>query len=690
MTKPIDRIFFPYLVGLLVFTGTLAAQSGKTTYQITDLVDNSLAVVVQHYRNSVATHPVGSGYPASIIEEGLRRGQLRTVDRKNWVSGFYPGTLWYLYEATADTSLRNAATDWTAGLEANQYLTNTHDLGFMMYSSYGNGYRLTGRPAYRDVLLRTAASLSTRFNPTVGSLKSWDWAGDRWAFPVIVDNLMNLELLTAAARLGNRDQYREQAVRHAATTRANHFRDDLTSYHVVDYDPGTGAVLSKETFQGIADNSLWARGQAWAIYGYTMLYRELGDSSYLSFAKQLLQPYLARLPEDKVPYWDFDDPAIPNAPRDASAAAVVASALLELYALDHTDEAPTYLRLAEEMLRSLSSETYLARPGTNANFALMHATGNKPAGREIDVPLSYADYYFVEALLRYRQLSTNFSGAIGPVRLEEDSDPYVIGDLPGLVGLPDGTTYTTELRQFNEQLTVRVADDRLVVTPAPDYYGTSSVELFVTTADTVRAYSFVVDVSPVNDAPASFSLTYPMDGAMLATGNTLFRWEEAQDVDGDPLTYTLRLVGPGLDTSFTDLREGRLRFPGEDLLQKGVEYKWHVAATDARLTTASDTASFEVAGTVSTTDPTGFPSRVRAYPNPVDQTVTFAFTPQQGGVLWLSIYDMMGRRYLSERYVVSSDTETLTQSLDLPTGTYRYLLRLPGEATSVSGQLVKQ
>ena len=690
MTKSnrlISAIF--WLLLAVAVTGSLRAQQ-PTTYRLGSLVDSTLAVAASHYRASATTYAVRNGFPATVYESGPQKGQVKTVEAKHWVSGFYPGTLWYLYEATGDTTFLRSASAWTAGLSTNQYLTNTHDLGFMMYSSYGNGYRLTGRQAYRDVLLQSATSLSTRYNPTVGSLKSWDWGGNRWAFPVIVDNLMNLELLTAAARLGDRPTYRQQAMQHAETTKANHFRDDYSSYHVVDYDPASGEVLAKMTYQGYDDSSLWARGQAWAIYGYTMLFRELGDSSYLDFANKLLTPYLTQLPEDLVPYWDFDDPAIPNAPRDASAAAIVASALLELHALDSAN-ATSHLRLAERMLESLSGPSYLAPPGTNANFLLLHATGNKPAGREIDVPLVYADYYLVEALLRYRRLATNFSDAIQSVSFAEDAGPYfVVDNLPTLFALPEGTTYATEIRQFNENLDLRIdSASRLVVTAAADYYGSSRAELLVTTSDTTIAFAFDIEVTPVNDAPAPFALTNPPSQADLASGNIQFRWEEAQDVDGDTLSYSLHLATTGFDTTFAGLQEPRLRFPGEGLLQQGATYSWHVLATDGQLTTTSDTITFTLDGTVPTTDPGAASVKLTVYPNPTSQSVTLTFTAGRRGLARLTIHDLSGRQHLSVRYPVSSGTNAIRQPLDLPPGAYIYTLHLPGRERGISGRLLK-
>lgn len=330
----------------------------------------------------------------------FENGKLVSVASGDWTSGFFPGALWYLYEATGEEKWREAAARRTVSLEREQFNRKTHDLGFMLYCSYGNGLRLAGPKEYRPVLLNAAASLAARFDPKVGAIRSWDHG--TWSFPVIIDNLMNLELLFWAAREAGEPHYREIAVAHAETTLKHHFRPDASCYHVVDFDPASGRALKYQTHQGIADSSAWARGQAWALYGYTMLYRETRDARYLAQAERVAEFILnhPRMPADKVPFWDFDDPAIPNAPRDSSAAAIMASALLELGDYASPANRTRYSFFAEEQLRALASPAYRAEEKTNGGFLLKHATGNHPKGKEIDVPLNYADYYFLEALLR--------------------------------------------------------------------------------------------------------------------------------------------------------------------------------------------------------------------------------------------------------------------------------------------------
>jgi uncharacterized protein YyaL (SSP411 family) len=333
-------------------------------------------------------------------------GQLKTASPTDWTSGFFPGTLWYLFEFSGDTKWKTAATDYTTRLESIQNFRGNHDVGFMLYCSYGNAQRLVPAPAYRAVLVQGARSLCTRYSPQVGLIRSWDFGA--WKYPVIIDNMMNLELLTWAARETGEPKFKDIAGSHADKTMANHFRPDASSYHVVDYDPATGAVRGKQTHQGFADSSAWARGQAWGLYGYTMMFRETGNTNYLEQAKRIATFILShpRLPADKIPYWDFDAPDIPNAPRDASAAAIIASALIELSGMVDAELARQCLDLARQQLLSLSSPAYLARLGENGGFILKHSTGHKPKNSEVDAPLNYADYYFLEALLRYRAVGS--------------------------------------------------------------------------------------------------------------------------------------------------------------------------------------------------------------------------------------------------------------------------------------------
>ncbi len=329
-------------------------------------------------------------------------GSLRMVRASDWTSGFFPGVLWLQYQYTQEDKWKTLAQGYTSRLEKQQFNTRTHDVGFMMYCSYGTGYRLAPSPEYKEILLNTANSLMTRYNPQVKCIRSWDHNKDKWDFPVIIDNMMNLELLFWATEVSGDSSYYEVAMNHALTTLANHFRPDNSCYHVVAYNPETGAVEKKNTHQGYAHESVWSRGQAWAIYGYTLSYRASGDERFLAQAEKVAHFMMnhPKLPEDKIPYWDLDDPTIPQAPRDASAAAVISSALYELALYSDEDHKAEYKAFADEILSSLSSPAYLAEVGSNNHFLLKHSVGNMPKADEVDEPIIYADYYFMEALLR--------------------------------------------------------------------------------------------------------------------------------------------------------------------------------------------------------------------------------------------------------------------------------------------------
>lgn len=380
----------------------LAASSPMAAEPMIDVIRTDLAVAARQYTFLLDKVQGKPGFPRTL-DQG---GQVKLVGVRDWTIGFFPGSLWYLAEATGEPKWRTAAALYTDATARAKFDHSHHDLGFMLGSGYGNGLRLgAGGAAYRDALLAGATTLVSRFNPKVASIQSWGTRADKdWTYPVIIDNMMNLELLMWAARASGEPYYREVAIAHADTTLRNHFRPDGSSFHVVDYDPADGKVRSKVTAQGNADSSAWARGQAWALYGFTMMYRETKKTEYLQQAQKIAAFIMQhpRLPADKVPYWDFDDAAIPNAPRDSSAAAIISSALLELGNYVEPSLAQRYTGFAEQQLRSLSSPAYLAAPGENGGFLLKHATGHKPAGSEIDVPLSYGDYYFLEALLRYK------------------------------------------------------------------------------------------------------------------------------------------------------------------------------------------------------------------------------------------------------------------------------------------------
>jgi len=336
---------------------------------------------------------------SALFPRSICNGKVRLENPKDWTSGFFPGTLWYGYELTGDTTLQKEARKYTNLLKPIQFYTGNHDVGFMMYCSYGNALRLNAEAGDDTILVNTAKSLITRYNPTVKAIRSWDFG--KWSYPVIIDNMMNLELLFWASEYTNDTIYKNVAIAHANTTLKNHFRPDMSSYHVVSYNPQNGEVESKGTFQGYSDASAWARGQAWGLYGYVMSYRFTKNPAYLDSAKAIANYIMnhPNMPSDLIPYWDYNAPNIPDAPRDASAAAVTASALLELSKLASQGE--IYFNYAEKILKSLSSDAYLAKKGENDGFILMHSVGHLPGNSEIDTPLIYADYYYLEAIKRY-------------------------------------------------------------------------------------------------------------------------------------------------------------------------------------------------------------------------------------------------------------------------------------------------
>lgn len=383
-------------------TQLIAAEPDKSMSKIIDrgmkrAAEQAVLMYDQVRGKDAACFPTSAG----------KDGQLRLVKSSDWTSGFFPGELWYLYEYSSDPDIKAAAEDMTLRISDEQYNTRSHDVGFMVNCSFGNAYRITGNQAYRSVLVNAANSLATRFNPGIGCTRSWNRKTDGWQFIVIIDNMMNLELLTVGSGLTTDPHCYEVAVSHANTTMRNHFREDGSFYHAVDYDTLSYRPAQKRTFQGLADDSSWSRGQSWGLYGFTMMYRQTGRAEYLAHARKIAS-YLMHhpnMPKDKIPYWDYNAPARKDTPRDASAAAVMASALIELSGyVSEQSESSAMLRFAEDILRSLTSGKYLAAKGKNGCFALMHSTAYMAKNKDVDAPLPYADYYYVEALMRYSRL----------------------------------------------------------------------------------------------------------------------------------------------------------------------------------------------------------------------------------------------------------------------------------------------
>jgi unsaturated chondroitin disaccharide hydrolase len=365
-----------------------AAPSGHT-------VAGDLAFARSQLRSSA-----GSLAPAAYPWLTSASGGWRTRTAGWWTSGFFPGSLWLAYGDTGDAAWRARAKRWQAGLEAQKDNTTTHDVGFLIMSSFGNGYRYTGAAAYRRVVLAAARSLATRFNPAVGCTRSLGNSSSP-VFTVLIDNMMNLQLLFWAARHGGEASWRRMAISHALKTREQFVRPDGSTYHVVDFNSSTGAVRSKHTDQGLSDQSTWSRGQAWALYGFTTAYRETHDSRFLDTARRTADFFVSHLPADKVPYWDFNATG-PGQPRDSSAAAIAASGLLELARVERSRaRSKSYRAVAGQILDSLSSPAYRATAGASRAI-LLHGTSNKPDGEQ-DSGTAYGDYYFIEALQRFRR-----------------------------------------------------------------------------------------------------------------------------------------------------------------------------------------------------------------------------------------------------------------------------------------------
>ncbi|MFY0715316.1 glycoside hydrolase family 88 protein [Seonamhaeicola sp. NFXS20] len=385
--------------------------------------DNSQTInfITKRLENTLKSNPDSTKIPRTINEEG----DLVTVGAYDWTSGFFPGNLWYMYELTKDEKWKNEAVKRTEVLDTIQYWTGNHDVGFIMYCSYGNGLKFGNQKQYKDIIIQTAESLSKRYNDTTKTIKSWNrqksWDGKTiWHYPVIIDNMMNLELLFEASELSGNSKYKDIAVQHAKTTMKNHYREDYSCYHVVNYDTITGAVLDRKTAQGFADESSWSRGQAWGLYGYTLCYRYTKDKEFLDFAENIANYIInhPNLPEDMVPYWDYyagnsnyhpewnyNKANFPTIPRDASAAAITASALYELS--EYSENKEVLLKAADKIRESLLSPAYMVENSKNKYFILNHSVGSIPHGVEIDVPLVYADYYFLEMLYRKSKLDKN-------------------------------------------------------------------------------------------------------------------------------------------------------------------------------------------------------------------------------------------------------------------------------------------
>jgi Highly conserved protein containing a thioredoxin domain len=409
-------LFAVFVAALTVISFIPADAAGRVKKEKMD----DLAARVFDVAGAQATLLASKLDDKSLPKTVTSAGKLVASDCNWWCSGFFPGTLWYIYDYTLDEKFAKLARIETEKLASVQYLKSTHDVGFMINCSYGNGLRIGDITEYQEVMYNAAHSLASRFNPVVGCIKSWgDDPRMGWYYPVIIDNMMNLELLVRVGEMYGEQDLIDMAKSHADVTIRNHFRDNYTTYHVVNYDPETGKVLHRMTRQGYSDESVWARGQAWGLYGYTMMAELTGEKRYLAQAEAMARWTIAHLPKDGVQYWDYTAAAklLANEPgldrnhagelpdgsilRDASSAAITASAFVRLSELTGDRKLAKACRAtAEKQVRALAGSEYLAEPGTNQGFLLKHSTGHYHGNGEVDAPLTYADYYFLEAVLR--------------------------------------------------------------------------------------------------------------------------------------------------------------------------------------------------------------------------------------------------------------------------------------------------
>lgn len=384
------------IIFLLCISQILYAQQDKVMEK---LIKENFELAAHQYKI------LAENTPADVMPRNYSPTENKFTTSKTtwWTSGFFPGSLWYIYEYTKDSAIKAEAEKRLGIIEHVKNYTGDHDLGFMIYCSFGNAYRITGKPYYKETVLTAAETLIKRYRPSIRSIQSWDSSAN-FRCPVIVDNMMNLELLCWASDETREPKYKVIAIDHTSTTLKNHYRSDNSSYHVVDYDLVTGKVVRKKTAQGFSDESAWARGQSWGLYGFVLMYRFTKEAQYLEHAKKISKFLLhhPNLPKDKIPYWDYNAKEIPAAYRDVSAASIMASALLELGIYADKEEKKEYAKAAKKILQSLSTNTYRSMPGENSGFILKHSVGALPYNSEVDVSLTYADYYFLEALMRYR------------------------------------------------------------------------------------------------------------------------------------------------------------------------------------------------------------------------------------------------------------------------------------------------
>jgi len=401
-----QKILLPIILPLLLFYSCQGPSAGPDMITLNGIA-SQLELLDENILKVQAEDPLTANGQKRVVPRTINRdGSLSVVPAGDWTSGFYPGVLWYMFELTGEQEWKDKAVKYTATLEDEQYNGSNHDVGFRMFCSFGNALRLTGNESYVPVLVQSAKTLIDRYYENVGCIRSWDFNQENWQCPVIIDNMMNLELLFWTSKQTGDPVYHDIAFTHALTTMRNHFRPDNSSIHVVDYDTITGDVRKMNTHQGYSDESAWSRGQAWGLYGYTVSYRLTDHIDFLKQAENIATFLLEHphMPDDLVPYWDYDTPGIPDEPRDVSAAAIMASALYEL--CKYSEKGAYYKEKADRIMESLGT-TYASEPGENYGFILGHSVGAKPFDSEVDVPMNYADYYFLEALLRKNKLEAH-------------------------------------------------------------------------------------------------------------------------------------------------------------------------------------------------------------------------------------------------------------------------------------------
>ena len=413
------------IIATIMLAATLAAQEAELETKLPAVVEQCAAQYRALDKAATPLRKDTNWKPEKTPHGAKPNGDLRTphgwnrktgkIDMRSiywWTAGHFPGSLWYLHELTGADDFKARAKDWTEILAPNSKVDDNHDVGFIMYCSFGNARRILWTDAYDGLLVETAHSLCRRYNEKLGLIRSWGPLDGKNDFLVIPDNLMNLELLCCASATcrakgdrANADRFLKIAMSHADVTMKHHFRPDGGCRHVLDYDQATGRVKGIMRGQGASCETAWSRGQSWAIYGYTMMYRQTGFRRYLDFAMKLADYAMnhPNMPADGIPYWDY---GAPGEERDTSAGAIMASALFELSRYVGEADRVRYRAFAVKQLAALASPAYLAKVGENGNFLILHGVGHKPAGSEVDVPLDYGDYYFLEALVRFRDLRT--------------------------------------------------------------------------------------------------------------------------------------------------------------------------------------------------------------------------------------------------------------------------------------------